>query len=321
MSGTTIIPASEPQTLAGRVIEKFRLDPLHCRWNTVMIFLTPALLMYAAFTAYPVMRTFYNSFHQIKPGGRVVFVGLANFAELISRDPTFWKAVRNTMTWATVEPCLDVGIGLLLALCLYAKIPFARVFRVLWFTPVLMSYVVVGIIWMWIYNYDWGILNGLLRFMGLDALAHTWTGDPKTALWSLIFTQLWMWTGFNMVVCLAAVSALPTEVIEAAELDNCGWFKKLVFVVIPMIRPTLLNLLILAFMGKMRIFDLVWIMTGGGPLWSTETVATYVYKRAFDWNTFDLGYPSTVATVWFVVVLVFVLTLHVVFRQRDKLEY
>ena len=112
-----------------------------------------------------------------------------------------------------------------------------------------------------------------------------------------------------------------SEVLEAAELDNCGWMKKLVFIIVPMIRPTLLSLLILAFIGKMRVFDLVWIMTGGGPMWSTETVSTYVYKRAFEWNTFDLGYPSTVATVWFVVVLAFVLLLTWLFRQREKLEY
>ncbi len=316
-------PNSSPQaeSILDRWINRLRLDPLHCRWNTVMLFLTPALTIYAAFTAFPVLRTFYNSFHRIIPGGGTTYVGLANFSELFTRDPTFWKAVKNTLLWASVQPCIEVGLGLLLALCLYAKVPFARVFRVLWFTPVLLSYVVVGIIWMWIYNYDWGILNGLLRWIGLADYAHTWLGDPKTALWSCMFTQIWMWTGFNMVVSLAAVSALPSEVLEAAELDNCGWFKKLFFMIIPMIRPTLLNLLILSFMGKMRIFDLVWIMTGGGPLWSTETVATYVYKRAFDWSTFDLGYPSTIATVWFIVVLFFVLTLYSLLRQRDKLEY
>jgi ABC-type sugar transport system permease subunit len=124
-----------------------------------------------------------------------------------------------------------------------------------------------------------------------------------------------------MVVCLAALYALPTEVLEAAEIDNCGWFRKLIFIIMPMIRSTLLNLLILSFIGKMKVFDLVWIMTGGGPLWSTETVSTYVYKRAFEWSTFDLGYPSAVATAWFVVVLVFVLGLTGLFRQRDKLEY
>ncbi len=294
---------------------------MQIRWNTIMLFLAPALLMYLCFTAYPVLRTFYNSFHNIVPGRSSEFVGFANFVELLTNDAIFWKAVTNTMIWATVEPCLDVGLGLLLAVCLYAKVPGGRIFRMLWFTPVLLSYVVVGILWMWIYNYDWGILNALLRLVGLDSWAHTWTGDPRTALWALIATQLWMWIGFNMVVCLAALSALPSEVLEAAELDNCGWFKKLIFIMIPMIRPTLLNLLSLAFIGKMRIFDLVWIMTGGGPLWSTETVATYVYKRAFAWNTFDLGYPSAVASVWFVVVLTFVLILHTALRQRQKLEY
>jgi ABC-type sugar transport system permease subunit len=130
-----------------------------------------------------------------------------------------------------------------------------------------------------------------------------------------------MWTGFNMVVLLAALHSLPKEVIEAAELDNCGWGQKLVFVILPLVRPTLLNLLVLSFIGKMKIFDLVWITTKGGPLWSTETVSTYVYKRAFEWSTFDLGYPSAIATIWFVIVLGAVLTLTYAFRLREKLEY
>ena len=294
---------------------------LQAAYGAVMVFLTPALLIYAAFTAYPVVRTFWNSVHTIRPGGRSSFTGLANYIELLTQDDIFFRAVGNTLTWAAAAPLVVVGVGLLLALCLYAKVPFARFFRVAWFTPVLISYVVVAILWMWIYNYDWGIANTLLRAVGLGAWEQTWIGHPTTALWSLIFAHAWKWAGFNMVVCLAAIHALPKEVLEAAELDNCGWGQKLVFIIVPMIRPTLVNLLILAFIGKMRVFDLVWIMTGGGPLWSTETVSTYVYKRAFEWNTFDLGYPSTVAVVWFVVVLGCVLGLTWLFRQRDKLEY
>lgn len=300
---------------------RLRRDPTQASWQVLMLFLTPALLMYAAFTAYPVVRTFSNSLYLIRPRGQNEFIGLDNYAELLFSDPIFWQAVANTLTWAVVAPLLDVGTGLLLALCLYAKVPLARLFRVAWFTPVLISYVVVAILWMWIYNYDWGVVNALLRAIGLGSLAHSWLGDPNTALWALIFAHAWKWAGFNMVVCLAALHALPSEVIEAAELDNCGWFKKLWFIIIPMIRPTLVNLLILAFIGKMKVFDLVWIMTRGGPLWSTETVSTYVYKRAFEWSTFDLGYPSAIAAVWFVVVLVLVLGLTLVFRQRDRLEY
>jgi multiple sugar transport system permease protein/raffinose/stachyose/melibiose transport system permease protein len=229
--------------------------------------------------------------------------------------------VRNTITWACTSPLVEVSVALVLALALYAKVPGARFFRVAWFTPVLMSYIVVGILWLWIYNYDWGPVNVALRALGLDYFAKPWLGDPKTALPSLIFVTSWMWVGFNMVVLLAALHSLPREVIEAAELDNCGWGGKLVFVILPLIRATLLNLIVLSFIGKMKIFDLVWITTKGNPLWATETVSTYVYKRAFEWTTFDLGYPSTIAAVWFVIVLATVLTLTWVFRLREKLEY
>jgi raffinose/stachyose/melibiose transport system permease protein len=287
---------------------------------SIAVFLGPTVLVYVGLTAYPVLRTLYNSFLRIKPRGIEEFVGLANYAEL-TRDAIFWKAVGNTLIWAGVAPVLDVGVGLLLALCLYAKVPFARFFRVAWFTPSLISYVVVAILWTWIYNYDWGAANEVLAWIGLGRLRTAWIGNPATALWALIFVDVWKWAGFNMIVCLAALHSLPTEVVEAAELDRCGWIAKLVFVAVPMIRTTLTGLLILGFIGKMKVFDLIWIMTRGGPLWATETVSTYVYKRAFDWNTFDLGYPSALASVWFAVVLAGVMTLGRLFRQRDRVEY
>ena len=220
-----------------------------------------------------------------------------------------------------VAPVVDVTLGLLLAACIYVRIPWSRFFRVAWFSPVLISYVVVGVIWMWIYNYDWGAANGLLRWLGLGAWAHIWLGDPRTALWAVILVDAWKWVGFHMVVCLAALHSLPREVIEAAELDNCGFWQKLVFVEIPLIRTTLVGLLILAFIGKMKVFDLVWIMTKGGPLWSTETLATYTYKRAFEWQTFDLGYPSAIAVVSFLLVITIVLAASWLVRRRERLEF
>jgi ABC-type sugar transport system permease subunit len=290
-------------------------------WGAVSVFLAPALLVYAAFTAYPVARTFWNAFHKVLPGGRETFVGADNFARILGQDRIFWQAVRNTVTWALVSPGVEVGIALLLALALYTKVPFARFFRVAWFTPVLVSYVVVSIVWVWIYNYDWGAANALLRALGLADWARPWLGDPRTALPALMLVTTWMWVGFNMVVLLAALHSLPSEVLEAAELDNCGWAAKLAFVVAPMLRPTILNLIVLSFVGKMKVFDLVFITTGGGPLWSTETVSTYVYKRAFQWNTFDLGYPSAIASIWFVIILAAVLALTRLLRQRERLEY
>jgi multiple sugar transport system permease protein/raffinose/stachyose/melibiose transport system permease protein len=287
---------------------------------SVAVLMTPAILVFVGLTAYPVLRTLANSVHTIRPRGVEEFVGLTNYAELW-RDGIFWKAVGNTLIWAAVAPVLDVAVGLLLALCLYARVPFARFFRVAWFTPALISYVVVAIVWTWLYNYDWGAVNELLTWLGLGGWRTAWIGNPATALWALIVVDVWKWAGFNMIVCLAALHSLPSEVVEAAELDRCGWLAKLVFIAAPMIRTTLAGLLILGVIGKMKVFDLVWIMTRGGPLWATETVSTYVYKRAFDWNTFDLGYPSALASVWFAVVLASVVTLSRVFRQRDRLEY
>lgn len=288
---------------------------------TLALFLAPALLLYAGFMVYPVLRTFYNSVHTIKPQGVQEFVGLANFRELMSTDLVFWKAVGNTAIFAVIATIADVLGGLLIALCLFSRPPFAKLLRVVWFTPVLMSYVVVGVIWVWIYDYDWGLANSVLRWIGLGAWEQSWIGDPRTALGSVMVTHIWKWLGFNMIIFLAALSALPSEVLGAAELDNCGWFAKLVYVIVPMLRPTIVNLTVLSFIGKMMIFDLVWIMTEGGPLWSTETVSTYVYKRAFDWNTFDLGYPSAIAVLWFLIIMIFVVLMTRVFRQRDKLEF
>jgi len=288
---------------------------------TLAIFLAPALILYAGFMVYPVLRTFYNSVHTIKPQGIQEFVGFANFRELLSTDLVFWKAVANTAVFAVIATVADVLGGLLIALCLFSRPPLAKLLRVVWFTPVLMSYVVVGVIWVWIYDYDWGLANSVLRWLGLGAWEQSWLGDPHTALGAVMATHIWKWLGFNMIIFLAALSALPAEVLGAAELDNCGWLAKLVYIIVPMLRPTIVNLTVLSFIGKMMIFDLVWIMTGGGPLWSTETVSTYVYKRAFDWNTFDLGYPSAIAVLWFIIIMVFVVLMTRVFRQRDKLEF
>ncbi|MGE0724078.1 MAG: carbohydrate ABC transporter permease [Alphaproteobacteria bacterium] len=296
-----------------------RADGLRLPWATIVAFLLPAITVYVALTAYPAFRTLWNSFHRVLPR-RETYVGLANYAELAA-DDIFWRAVSNTLIWACTSPLVEVSMAMLLALALYAKVPGARFFRIAWFTPVLMSYVVVGILWLWIYNYDWGPVNAALRALGLGRLAHPWLGDPATALPALIFVTSWMWTGFNMVVLLAALHSLPKEVIEAAELDNCGWGGKLIFVILPLTRATVLNLIVLSFIGKMKIFDLVWITTKGNPLWATETVSTYVYKRAFEWTTFDLGYASTIAAVWFVIVLSAVLLLTWLFRRREKLEY
>ena len=165
-------PAEQSEPLAEQARSPLS-QPRHT-WNAIPVFLAPALLIYAGFIVYPVLRTFYNSMHVIKPRNVTEFVGFANFAALLKTDPVFWKAVGNTAIFALVGTIADVAGGLLLALCLFVRVPLARVWRVVWFTPVLMSYVVVGIIWVWIYDYDWGVVNIILHWLGLGAFEHSW---------------------------------------------------------------------------------------------------------------------------------------------------
>jgi ABC-type sugar transport system permease subunit len=311
----------KPRALLKRIFRPPDADARRAGPGVILALIGPAIFIYLAFTFYPVLRTFWNSAHAVKANGFETWVGLKNFSDLLRTDEVFWTAVRNTTTFTIVATLVDVFGGLVLALCLFSKVPLRRLLRVIWFTPVLMSYVVVGVIWVWIFDYDWGTLNTILRWFHLDILAQSWLGDPRWALWAVMFAHIWKWLGFNMIIFLAALHALPAEVLGAAELDNCGWLAKTVYVIVPMLRPTIVNLLVLSFIGKMMVFDLVWIMTGGGPLWSTETVSTYVYKRAFDWNTFDLGYPSAIAVVWCVLILFFVILMNGLLRKRDRLEF
>jgi ABC-type sugar transport system permease subunit len=184
-----------------------------------------------------------------------------------------------------------------------------------------MSYPVVGVIWLWVYNYDWGIANLVLRAVGLGAYAQAWLASPVTALPALILVTTWMFAGFNMVVLLAAIHAIPSDYLEAASLDGARAWQRTWRIMVPLLRPTIVNLVILDFIGKMKQFALVWVMTRGGPMWGTETVATYVVKRAFEWKTLDLGYPSAIAVIWFVIIFGLSLLLTRVLQRREALEF
>jgi raffinose/stachyose/melibiose transport system permease protein len=292
-------------------------------WGAIALFIGPTLLLYLAVVIYPILVTFYNSVHTLRMdlGMQYEFVGLEHFREILGSDDVFWRAAGNSLTWGLVAPLIDIPLALVLALTLYGRVPFARFFRTIWFTPVLMSYPVVGVIWLWVYNYDWGMANLVLRAVGLGEHAQAWLASPATALPALILVTTWMFAGFNMVVLLAAIHAIPADYVDAARVDGASAWRRTVHVIIPLVRPTLVNLAILDFIGKMKQFALVWVMTRGGPMWGTETVATYVIKRAFEWKTLDLGYPSAIAVLWFVIIFGLSYGLTRLLQRRQALQF
>jgi len=291
-------------------------------WGAIVLFMAPAAVLYLGLTLYPTFMTFYNSLNHLRSdrGMSYQFIGFQNYRDLF-QDDIFFAAAAHSLIWAAVSLFLEVPIALVLALILANKIRGARFFRTAWFTPVLITYPVVGVIWLWIYNYDWGVLNVLLRTVGLGSLATAWLGTPQTALPALILITTWMFVGFDMVILLAALHAIPQDILEAAAIDGATKYQATLNVTIPLLRQTLVNLLILCFIGKMKQFALVYVMTRGGPLWATETVATYVIKRAFEWQTLDLGYPSAIAVVWFIVILGCTVIFGRLLRGRDSVEY
>jgi len=290
-------------------------------WGLAAVFLGPTVFLYLAFTVYPLLRTFYNSLFVLPTVNVQKFVGLENFRQIFRTDHVIWPAVQHSLTWSVCSSLLEIPLAFLLALGLYARVPGERIFRLAWFAPMLLSYVVVGPIWLWIYNYDWGPIDAALRVIGLGGWAQPWLGNLSTALPALIVVTTWMFVGFNMVVFLAALHSLPAEVIEAAYIDGAGWWRTVGSIMVPLVWPTAAALTVLCVIGKMKQFALVYVMTQGGPLWSTETVATYVIKRAFRWQTVDLGYPSAVATLWFLATLAVTLILVQLFQRRPQHEF
>lgn len=275
-------------------------------WGAILLFIAPAMVYYAIFTLYPLTATFYYSLTNIAPaGGKLVttFVGFENFRNLFS-DEIFFLSARNTMLWGFVGPALEMLTATSLAMAVYFRAPLHRFYRVAWFTPILVSGVIIGLVFRWIFNYDWGILNVGLRAIGLDALAVNWLGRRDTPIWVVIFVHWWATFGFSFVLLLAGLSAIPEELLEAAYIDGASRLRAIWHILLPLLRPTAITVLILSFMGKMHAFHVTWVLTNGGPLHFSETVATYVQKRAFGWSSFDLGYPSAIAVVWFGITVV-----------------
>jgi ABC-type sugar transport system permease subunit len=316
------------------------------RWWGIAMFVGPALALYLAFLVVPLFTTFYNSVHTIHmahPSWEREYIGLENYSKLLPEikpainkaqrtlrilpfylewpDKIFRMAIGNSLLWSFTAPLLNVLMGFLLALILYSRIPGGRFFRNIWFTPVLFSWVVVGIILRWVLNYDWGVVNSLLRAVGLGSLARNWLGLPSTALFWLIAVTNWKWVGVHMAILLAALSSIPEDLLDSARIDGCNRVQLIWHMVIPLMRSTLVSLLILSFIGNMKQFALVWVSTRGGPMHHTETVATYVQKRAFEWRTLDLGYPSAIAVLWFFVILGLSLLFARILQRREALEY
>jgi len=272
------------------------------RTLTAYAFVGPALLVLCAFIVYPAVYSFLLSFHEwngFTPEWGP-FVGLDNYVQLLE-DGIFWKAAVNSVLFVVVRTPLEIGIAFFLALLLNQNIPGRSFLRTMFFVPVVMSLIVVTILFQRILEPNAGLLNTFLRNVGLGMFAHPWLGDTTTALPAVIFVSIWKNVGFSLVILLAGLQGLPSEVIEAAKCDGANRRQLTLRVVVPLMKPIIAIATVLSIIGGLKVFDLVFIMTRGGPVYSTEVFATMLYRHAFDLN--EMGVASALAIVMVLVIM------------------
>lgn len=270
------------------------------RWLAPALFLAPALALLAAFLAYPLLASLQLSLLEWNGLGRArVYVGLANWSALL-RDQAFASALANNLLLALISVLVQLPVALALALLLERAGRGSRTLKILYFLPLLFSSVALGVIFKNIFDPNFGPINTALHALGAGALAQDWLGDRRFALAAVAAVVCWQNIPFYMILFLAALASFPNELREAARLDGASDAAIFWRIKLPHLRGALRSAAMLAVIGSLRYFDLIYVMTGGGPEGASELMATYMYRTVF--SSFQLGYGSTVAMAMFAVV-------------------
>jgi multiple sugar transport system permease protein len=312
MSGAALqLPNVIPSTPRSGVLHQMRKQ-----WSAYL-FLAPTLILFGIFTVAAVIYAFYLSFHEwniLEPAKP--FVGLDNYQRLVG-DERFGGAIVNTLYYTAASVPLTMGIGLLIALLLNNQIRARGFFRTLFYLPVVTPLVIAAIIWKWVYNGDFGLLNYYLIQLGIINEPLLWLADPNLAMPAVIITSVWKSVGFSMVVYLAGLQSIPEDFYDAAKVDGAVGWQRLKDITIPLLSSTTLFLAVVSVLGAFQVFTEVFIMTNGGPLGRTTTIVFHIYQTAFKF--FDMGYASAMAFGMFA--MMFVFTLVQLRVMRGEVEY
>ncbi|EST54366.1 ABC transporter permease [Brevibacillus panacihumi W25] len=277
--------------------------------HLVHLFLLPALLFYVWFQVYPIFSAFLNSFFEWNGLRRGEFIGLGNFVRLFTEAPfeeTFYRALGHNVIFFIGTVLAKLIVAFLLALLINSKIRGKEFFKTVLFLPKLLSVIVVGFLFSLILNPTYGALNTFLRFIGLEELARPWLGDPNTALYTIILVNGWYGLGFAVLIFLAGLQAIPSEIYDAAKMDGASGFTMLMKMTIPLAMPSIMVMTILTFIGAFETFELIFAMQGSqaGPYFSTDVLATFFYRLAF--GSVDggesIGLGSALAVVLFLMI-------------------
>ncbi len=283
--------------------------------KAVCLFLLPALLLFVFIVIIPIGISMYYSMLDWDGIGAGSFIGFDNYAKLFfAKTSKFWSAAGHSFLYAGISLLVQLPISLLLAIVIASGVKFENFYRSAFFIPVIISTVVIGQLWMKIYHPDYGLLNSFLRAMGLESITRTWLGDKSTALGATFVPILWQYVGYHMLLMYGAIKSIPGELFEAAKIDGATPSRTAIAVTIPMIRPMLKVSATFSLIGSLKVFDLIFVLTGGGPSGASEVPTTLMYRTIFLKNQY--GYGSSMAM--FIVAECMILTLLIRRLFREK---
>lgn len=284
---------------------------------TILLFVAVPMLIYVFFALIPILYNIYISLFDtnlLTPGK---FVGLKNYARLL-KDTTFLRALRNNIFLVIGSLAAHMGLGLFFANAIFQKVKGSKFFQSVFFLPSVICGVAVGLIWTFVYHGNYGLLNAFLKLIGQGDLQQVWLSNKNLALICIIVVVMWQWVGYHVVIQLAAMRNTPQELYEAAQLDGASEWQQFKNITVPLIRPILKVDAVLIITGALKYYDLVAVMTNGGPNHATEVMSTYMYYEAF--NVLKFGYSSAIGVVLLILCMSAVMLTNKVFKTENYME-
>jgi ABC-type sugar transport system permease subunit len=283
---------------------------------TPYLFLAVPLLLFLVWVIGPMFYTFYLSLTNWDGLSRPDFVAFHNFRRLF-HDPVFYLSLKNNLKWIASFITIPVVTGLALAMALNRSIPGAKAFKASFYAPMVLSLVVCGLIWSWMYHPEGGLINSLLRLAGLPFLARGWLSDTRLVMWAIIAVAIWRQVGYVMVLYLAGLQSVNPDLVDASKVDGASAWQSFRHVILPQLAPITVIVIVINIIDSLRAFDLVSIMTRGGPYNSSSVLANFMYIEAF--NNYKMGYGAGISVILFFISLLFIgLYLQQVSKEEEQ---
>lgn len=281
----------------------------------IVLGLVPSLVLFLAFVIIPIFWSAYYGFFEWTGIGAAKYIGMANYLEVL-KDHIFWRALKNNLIIVSASVFGQVPIALILAMLLLKNTAFQRFVRSAVFMPMVLSSVVIGLIWGYIYHPQIGVVNYILDHIGLGSWKKQWLADSKINMYSVSVPVIWAYIGPYLIMFIAAIQNISSEINDAAKIDGAIGYRKLFSVTMPMIWDTIKVAIILCISGSLKSFDLIYVMTGGGPAQSTELLATYMYNNTF--NIFRYGFGSAISTLIIIISLILIAGSQLMMQRQSR---